>query len=309
MSEEAEGQEILYVDKDNKYLYDEIKFLQGFERKDQFIFAMAFGFINDFKPKLNKKEFITRTSYLKEEDNALLKAVALKSTENIDILSDKKRIYGIAERYANGGIQLLADEVGNKYGSFEKKLEKILMNLYEKISGENSEIEEESKSWLEYILMGETSKIEFKSSMIWDIDENKANKKKMPRIIARSIASFLNTDGGTLLIGVEDNGNIYGIERDLDHVKNKNKDGYQQFLIQTIVNHLGGSRATFTEINFSEKDGKEVCIVDIKPSTDPVFMKCNNKDTFFIRSGNTTRSIEGEELLRYIKNNSNFKDK
>jgi len=154
--------------------------------------------------------------------------------------------------------------------------------------------------------MGESSKTEFKSTMIFDIKNNQPNRKKMPKIIARSIAGFLNTDGGTLLIGVDDDGNICGIELDLPYVNNKNKDGYQQYLIQTIVNNLGGSRTTFTEINFGEKDGHEVCIVDIKPSNDAVFITCYDKETFFIRSGNTTRSIEGEELLRYIKNNPNF---
>lgn len=308
MNEEADGPELLYVDKDNKHLYDDLSFLQmkEFERKDQFMFAVAFGFINDFKPELNRREFITRTSYLKEEDQALLNAIAIKSTGSIDILSDKKEVYHIAERYANGGIQLLSDEVGSKYGSFEKRLEKILIELFNKISEEKTPLTEESKSWIEYIIMGETSKIEFKSTMIWDINENKFNAKKMPKIIARSIAGFLNTDGGTLLIGIDDDGEVYGIETDLEYVYKKNKDGYQQFLIQQIVNHLGGSRATFTDISFAKKDGKEVCIVEIKPSTGPVFMKCNGKDTFFIRPGNTTRSIEGEELLRYIKNNPNF---
>lgn len=308
MQEEAEGPELLYVDKDNKHLYDDLSFLQikEFERKDQFMFAVAFGFINDFNPELKRKEFITRTSYLNEDDQALLNAIAVKSTGSIDVLSDKKEIYHIAERYANGGIQLLSDEVGSKPGSFEKRLEKILIELSDKISNENDPIVEQSTSWIEQILMGESSRTEFKSTMIWDIKEDRANKKKMPKIIVRSIAGFLNTNGGTLLIGVEDNGNIYGIETDLKYVRNNDKDGYQQFLIQQIVNHLGGSRATFVEINFAEKDGKEVCIVDIEPSTDPVFLDCDNEPKFFIRSGNTTRSINGEELLRYIKNNPNF---
>jgi hypothetical protein len=85
MSEDVDGPELLYVDKDNKHLYDDINFLQGFERKDQFMFALAFGYINDFKPSLNKKEFITRTSYLKEEDHAVLNAVAIESKGNIDV--------------------------------------------------------------------------------------------------------------------------------------------------------------------------------------------------------------------------------
>lgn len=300
-----EGPELLYVDKDNKHYYDDIEFIQGYERKDQFIFAMAFGFINNFKPQINKREFITRTSYLKE-DESLLNAIALKDTGSIDILSDKKEIYSIAERYANGGIQLLSDEVGSKHGSFEKKIEKILTDLYDEIVKEISQTEPEPKSWIEHILMGESSKTEFKSTMIWNIVENKKDKK-MTKIIAKSIAGFMNTNGGTLLIGIEDDGNIYGIEKDLEFVNKNDEDGYQQYLTHAIGTYLGKDRVTLVEPSFAEKDGKKICIVDIKPSNDPVFMKCNKVDKkFFIRSLNSTHAIEGEELVRYTKQRPNF---
>ena len=63
------------------------------------------------------------------------------------------------------------------------------------------------------ITKGETNKIEFKSSLLWDVDKKNKNKE-MGYIIAKTISAFMNSDGGKLLIGVDDNGDISGLEPD-----------------------------------------------------------------------------------------------
>ena len=76
---------------------------------------------------------------------------------------------------------------------------------------------------------GETNKVEFKASMRFDFEEKRVNKE-LRKVISKTIAGFMNTAGGVLLIGVEDNGNIIGIQHDLDTLTKKNVDCYEQHL-------------------------------------------------------------------------------
>ena len=71
-----------------------------------------------------------------------------------------------------------------------------------------------------------SGKLEFKSTLEWDVREKKNNPQLINSSL-KTIASFLNTEGGVLLIGVEDNGNIYGIEKDVQLTKNKSHDSLE----------------------------------------------------------------------------------
>lgn len=308
---EEDGPELVYVDIDNKHYYDDIRFIQGYERKDQFLFAMAFGFINDFHPPLKRKDFITRTSYLKN-DMPIINALALLiSNGDVDILSNRKEVFKIAEEYANGGIQLLSDEKRFKYGTFEKSLEKILVDIYDKIvDTDSSTMIEEPKiikrSKIDkYLEEGENEELEFKSSLIWDLKE-KCKNKNLEKVIAKTIAAFLNTKGGFLLIGVTDEGSIFGIEEDLNFVKGRDIDGFQMRLREIIKNYLGLGFAGNIKINFTEKDDKTVCIVKVDRSKQPVYLKDkerNDVKEFYVRIGSTSNALDPEQTNIFVSNN------
>ena len=149
--------------------------------------------------------------------------------------------------------------------------------------------------------MGEGSTIEFKSSLRWDIQNNKVNKD-LEKVIVKAVAGFVNSEGGTLLIGVSDGGQIFGIESDLKTLKRRNIDGFQQVIISLISDYLGTEFTKYTHIDFEEKEEKTVCEIKVERSPQPVFFKSGGGSSeFHIRAGNTTRMLDSRETHEYIR--------
>jgi len=163
-----------------------------------------------------------------------------------------------------------------------------------------SETEEKKLTVLDYIELGESSTVEFKSTIRWDIIQNTVNKK-LEKAIVKTIAGFLNSEGGTLLIGVSDNGEIVGIEKDLDTLKKKDTDGFQQLLTHLTSEYLGAEYVSYIKPEFEERENKKVCIVKIENAPQPVFLRGENKKEFYIRAGNTTKLLDSEETYNYIQ--------
>ncbi len=82
---------------------------------------------------------------------------------------------------------------------------------------------------LDVIQSGEHGFLEFKSTMRWNWKENRLDKK-MEEIILKTIAAFNNAEGGKLLIGVTDEGDILGLESDYNTFKEANKDHFELHL-------------------------------------------------------------------------------
>lgn len=132
----AEFPDRIYVDKDDKELYEKIKeeeIFQDRENKDLFIIAMAYGFKHQVKRKLDKKEGYLRTEYLKREDWGLINSVAVNDGL-IDNLNDREAVLKLAEEYAHGGIKLLCDYIDSiQHGSFDRQFEKELLDLFDEL--------------------------------------------------------------------------------------------------------------------------------------------------------------------------------
>jgi hypothetical protein len=136
----------------------------------------------------------------------------------------------------------------------------------------------------------------------WDVRQQKHNPD-LRHSVLKSLAAFLNTDGGTLLIGVEDNGNILGLEKDLELVGNS-RDKFEQLLANLISEHLGNQYAPLLKGHFEEVEGKTVYVFEIAPSPEPVYLqeKGSKKKQFFIRVQTTTRDLDPQETVKYIQN-------
>lgn len=285
----------IHIEKTELESYDKLDLFKREDRKDQFLLAMATGFVNRTKKTLDSRHILFKTKYFKQEDDALLNALALYETGKVETLANKAQVYRIAEEYANAGINILKTKEDQfQIGNNIKKFEKEIIDNYKKI--ESLEINELDS----YINSGESSEIEFKSTLRWDVKENQVNKK-LQKVIAKTIAGFLNSKGGVLLIGVEDNGSIYGIENDISTLNRKDQDGFEQYFIQLIENYLKAVFTHYLQLNFIEKENKTVCIIIVKPSDEPVYLKDNNTKEFYIRAGNTTRPLDVEDAMKYIK--------
>lgn len=147
---------------------------------------------------------------------------------------------------------------------------------------------------------GETDTVEFKSSMRWDQHQQKPNKK-LEGVIVKAIAGFLNSQGGTLLIGVDDDGRIIGLKPDYSTLKKKNKDGFQLALMDLITKKLGGDIAANVAAVIHNIDGEDVCRVICQPASRPVYFKEGPLTDFYLRSGCSTRALSIDEAISFIK--------
>ena len=222
---------------------------------------------------------------------------------------DPFNIYGITVRLKTG-------EIG--------KVQKIILN-------ENEENEKNTKEIEKLIKNGENLHVEFKSSCLWSLnfsdqeikqtksyDLHTFKQKASKVIIARSIAAFLNSEGGNLIIGVkekkgeEDKMNhdfeIIGIGDEFKKLKDSNIDGYKRMIIDEILrsyfpskiyNHLNDYiLMDFVEFNL-DNENKILCFLKIKKSDLKVFLDMTGKKIFMIRTDTENRMLEGEELVDY----------
>lgn len=120
----------------------------------------------------------------------------------------------------------------------------------------------------ELISLGESATLEFKSTLQWDVVQERVNKKLRLSVL-KTIAAFLNSAGGTLVIGVEDDGHVYGLENDLKST-GKSLDRFEQMLTSLISDRIGPEYAHFIRIRFGAIDGQSVCVVDTDKALEPV---------------------------------------
>lgn len=151
------------------------------------------------------------------------------------------------------------------------------------------------------IAKGESSTLEFKSSARWDMKQNKADKI-IEGIVVKTVAALLNSEGGALLLGVDDDRNVIGLAHDYKLFgKKDSRDAFENFLTTLLLQNLGKDSSTLLSITFHELDGKDVARVLTKPSPKPVFVKDGAGEHLYIRAGNSTRLLTTKEAIDYCK--------
>jgi len=158
-----------------------------------------------------------------------------------------------------------------------------------------------SDEWQVIINKGENDSIEFKSSLRWDFRQEKPNKT-LEMVIAKTISAFLNANGGMLFIGVNDDGNIIGLEKDYQSLSKKNQDGFLLAITNLINQTLGKSTHKFLTINIISINNKDVCIVTAEKSSSPVFLGKGDKEEFYIRAAASSQPLSIREAYKYISN-------
>jgi hypothetical protein len=154
------------------------------------------------------------------------------------------------------------------------------------------------------IKAGENDTVEFKSSMRWDYKNNKMNKA-LEMVIIKTLAGFMNTRGGTLIIGVDDDGLALGLENDYGTLKKKSSDGYEQYINGLISSYLGTDLCAKVSVMFHQFEGKEICRALILPANFPVYCQNGKQTQFFMRAGGGTRELNIKEALKYISSRWN----
>jgi hypothetical protein len=153
---------------------------------------------------------------------------------------------------------------------------------------------------VQLMMSPESETLEFKSTARWNLHTN-ARDERLEKKIAVTTAAFMNASGGTLLIGVDDNGLALGLDHDLSLMARPDTDRYQTWLYDLLDSHLGKVAAANVRVSFEDGGGTDVCRVDVRPATGPVFVKPPRTTTseFYVRLGNSSRQLGMEEFDDY----------
>lgn len=151
------------------------------------------------------------------------------------------------------------------------------------------------------IAAGEGKVVEFKSTG----RRNLHTGDKDPKIewaVTKTVAGFMNSHGGTLLVGVSDDGETVGIEEDFVHLKKSDTDGWQLWLTDLISTQLGVEVAAELDVQIVQLDGHSVARIVAGPASAPVFANRpggGDAPAFMVRINNSTQELKGPEILSY----------
>lgn len=152
----------------------------------------------------------------------------------------------------------------------------------------------------------ETDKIEFKSTIIYPAGATSPDIDTQMRIILRTIAGFMNAQGGTLHIGVNNNGDAIGIEQDFpllnSSAKDKytyleDKDGYENKIRTGIAHHLSSVAQDHVSITFSVHNGHTVCSVKVEASDRVIWY---DERHAYKRTGNRTSHLSDLAIEKLV---------
>ena len=152
------------------------------------------------------------------------------------------------------------------------------------------------------IVLGESATLEFKATLRWDLIQNRINRELLFSAL-KTIVAFLNTDGGTLIIGVEDDGTVHGLGNDLKTFSDRSLDSFGQTLANVVNDYIGAEFSPFIQSRFETVHSSVLCIIDVDKAPHPAFLDSPRGIEFFVRVGNTSRSLDPEASVRFIQMN------
>ena len=248
-----------------------------------------------------------REKFLKDASNntsgTVIKRLTIKALSNIKVpllpLSELQKL----------GDEHISSASTDELMSLQKKLhskDDLIFNLKTKIEHLEFYYEDriqkiksqiEANDIMTVINHGETSKIEFKSSLRWNL-KAKRDDKNIELSVLKTIAAFCNTEGGELLIGVSDNQEILGIE--YDHFSNNDK--FLLHLRNLITDKLIPNVAQYTTFDLVSIGDKKICRVVCKKSSQDIWVKTekNKPEIFYVRTGPSSTQLFPRDATKYI---------
>lgn len=151
------------------------------------------------------------------------------------------------------------------------------------------------ESVMALIHFGESPTLEFKSTMRANLKTGKTGKE-IELAWLKGVVGFLNTEGGILLIGVDDEGQIIGIEAD-----NFENDDKCLLHFKNLVNqHIGAEYSKYLQADVRHVAGKTIVAVSCEKAREPVFLMIGKNEEFHIRSGPSSMKLTPRQMLQYL---------
>ncbi len=153
----------------------------------------------------------------------------------------------------------------------------------------------------ELLKLQESKTLEFKSSLRWNLKQDRKDAKHVTHAALKTIAAFLNTEGGDLLIGVADDRKVLGVAHD----RLETDDKFMLHLAQIVRNGLGDRAGTCIDPKTQIVEGKTVCLVSCQRSPEPVYLRWKDLEKaeggdLYVRSGPGTVRLGKKDAGKYV---------
>ena len=145
------------------------------------------------------------------------------------------------------------------------------------------------------ILRGESDLLEFKSTIRTNLRAGKPGKE-IELAWLKSVVAFCNTEGGTILIGVNDGGEILGLEAD----GFQNDDKCLLHIQNLIGEHVGIEYLSYVRFRLLEIENKKILVVQCIPLKRIMLLKSSGKEQFYVRSGPSSIELPMSKVLEYV---------
>lgn len=146
----------------------------------------------------------------------------------------------------------------------------------------------------------EGGELEFKSSLRFDYKLGNVNRE-LEKAVMKTIAAFLNSNGGHLVLGVSDKRALLGLENDYRGLQRKDRDGFENHFTQTFNASIGPEFRNLVKLWFHPAGEHEICVIQTLPSPRPVYFKADGNEYFFMRTGNITSALKLSEIESYLR--------
>ena len=205
----------------------------------------------------------------------------------------------LAEMYYDNALPENWEQL--EYDDFLEKrrglMAQIIRKGYEVLTtAPKGETEVETFDLITTIGSGESDAVEFKSTLRTNLHTGQLDKR-MELAVLRTLAGFLNTNGGTLILGVSDDGTLVGIDAD----KFSNEDKMSLHLVNILKNRMGTQAIMSIHFHFEDYDDSRVLVARCSRSSTPCFVKDGDIERFYVRTGPSTTELPASETQNYIK--------
>ncbi len=222
-------------------------------------------------------------------DPALDAAARVNTRENVRLTFDEK-VERVVQEIVETNFELYKRITDDR--AFGEAIKNLLFDQYLRKHRQAEEL----------LRQRESKTLEFKATLRFSLKENRTDDRGVTHAVLKTIAAFLNTEGGDLLIGVADDRTIVGIEVD----GFENDDRFMLHLAQVVRNALGDRASTCIDSRTQLVEGKTVCLVSCQRSPEPVFLKWKGVEQspdgdFYVRSGPSTVRLPPESAREYIR--------
>ena len=150
---------------------------------------------------------------------------------------------------------------------------------------------------MELIRSGEGGRLEFKQTLRFNLKSGK-NGKEIEHACLKTVSAFLNSEGGTLLIGVSDDGCVTGFDED-----DFDSDDRALLHFNNLVDrHIGTEFSRYIDSKVIAVEGKRVLRVHCTPAQAPAILDAAKGEEFFVRSGPASRSLTLKQFHEWLQN-------